>query len=153
MRQGAREVTFLLSLLFASASSQAASTLHPEVRAALDYAVVAHQCEPPSRRVESGALNTQGGAVREGLERSPGGFSGASVVYDTDALSIREHERELAQWRGCIEDYKRGLLDDFTRLKASARHGLTLEQANRIAGNLLAIQNVIMSDTASPDGP
>ena len=153
MRKGARAVKFLLPLLFASASTQAASTLHPEVQAALDYTVVPHQCEPPRRDLTPGSVSIGSGSTLPGTARtSTGGANDTRTTSGGDATELRRRDRELAAWRGCIEDYKRGLLDDFTRLKASARHGLTLEQANRIAENLLAIQNVIMSETASPDG-
>jgi hypothetical protein len=50
---------------------------------------------------------------------------------DVDSYTLRRYERQEKRWQSCLEDYRKLLMTDFEKLKASAQHGLTQDQAGK----------------------
>ncbi|XOV88177.1 MAG: hypothetical protein ACFHX7_25000 [Pseudomonadota bacterium] len=110
---------------------------HREVSAALNWQLPANHCEAPKLS----------GAERD-VEDPTG--SGARYRYDVDSAKLARYQRQQKRWEKCIERYKAQLVKDFGKLKDSARHGLTQEQANSILAKMALIQAVVESPTATP---
>ena len=74
--------------------------------------------------------------------------SNTANIAEMDTAERKRHERKEKRWRKCLAKYKQDLLEDMERLKSSAQHGLTQQQANAILTNMALIQRVYLS----PDG-
>lgn len=118
---------------------------HPAVRAALAYDVPENNCTKPKSSI---ANKTVTAPTQDSGSASFFEGSNTSEVSDVDTYARARIERKEKRWKKCLAKYKDGLLDDMERLKASAQHGLTQEQANTILASMARIQSVYMH----PDG-
>ena len=66
-------------------------------------------------------------------------------MTDVDSYTIKRYERKKKRWEKCVDQYKSKLMKDFERLKNSAQHGLTQDQADQILANMATIQQVYLS--------
>ncbi len=112
------------------------------VQAALDYQVPGNTCSKPDivaddTNVAPPVQDTGSVPFFEG--------SNTTNVSDLDGYERDRQERKGKRWRKCLAEYKAGLLDDMERLKSSAQHGLTQEQANAIVSNMALIQKVYLT--------
>lgn len=67
-----------------------------------------------------------------------------------DPYKIERLERAQKRWLKCVKKHKKGLVKDFAKLKASASHGLTDEQAKLILEKMSLIQSAVESPTGVP---
>lgn len=134
LAKSARASLLIAPLLTAAAYG---AEIHPEVQKALDYTLPELTCEQPKLPgVTSDVVDPATGAVNRA---------------DVDSYTLGRFERAEKRWKKCVTKYKKGLLKDFEKLKASASHGLTQAQANAIMGNMKTIQNAVMSPTGEPE--
>ena len=115
------------------------------VQAALDYQVPENACSKPKIVADAA---TVAAPVQD--PSSVSFFEGNNTISVSD-LAGYERDRQARKgkrWRKCLAEYKEGLLDDMERLKSSAQHGLTQEQAHAILTNMALIQKVYLT----PDG-
>ncbi len=136
-------LTPLLLLLFLPSLAFAEPRM--SVQEALDYQVPENTCTKPE--IVGSATN-----VSPPMQDSSGVpyFQGSSTasISDVDGYELERQERQEARWKKCLASYKQGLLDDMERLKSSAEHGLTQEQAYAILANMKRVQDVYLT----PDG-
>ncbi len=120
----------------------AATDLHPEVKSALEYAVPENTCRKPrgSEDLRSVSAPTQSSGSLNVFEGSNTGD-----VSEIDSYTRKRIARKEKRWKKCVDEYKQDLLADMERLKSSAQHGLTQEQANKILTNMARIQEAYMS--------
>lgn len=111
----------------------AAEMPHKEVRWALDWTAPVNACEKP--KLVSHSYNVTDS-------------EGARPVTDVDSYTIKRYERKEKRYEKCLEQYKKGLLKDFERLKGSAQYGLTQDQADTILAHMALLQRIYVS----PDG-
>lgn len=130
----------LVSLTFVALANAAlaadAPQTHPEVQAALNWALPANTCKQPR------SVGTVTKVNNEGAD------SGARA--DVDSYTIERYERKKKRWLKCVDGYKDDLKGDFETLRGSAQHGLTQAQANTILGKMKLIQSVIMTQDGKP---
>ena len=119
---------------------------HKKVQAALDYQVAENTCKKPSKFANTGSVSNAPVQSSGSADFFTG--SGTAESSDMDSYTINRLEKKEKRWRQCVDEYKAGLLEDMIELKSSAQYGLSQDQANIIAGKMLAIQNVYMT----PDG-
>jgi hypothetical protein len=103
----------------APAATQAAApdgSVHPDVQRALSYQVPAPTCTPPE------------------IRRS-----------NQNAGQLERNERATKRYTKCLEAYQQGLFDDFKFMQSVVRHGVTMPQAEQIAGNMSKIADAIKS--------
>lgn len=119
-----------------------AADLHPEVKAALQYEVPENTCKKPrgSEDVKSVAAPTQSSGSLNVFDGSNTGD-----VSEIDSYTRKRLARKEKRWKQCVGQYKEGLLADMERLKSSAQHGLTQEQANTILANMARVQEAYMT--------
>jgi len=67
-----------------------------------------------------------------------------------DPHKLGRFERAQKRWLKCVKKHKKVLVTDFVKLKASASHGLTDEQAKLIMQKLSEIQSAVESPTGVP---
>ncbi len=114
--------------------------VHPDVKKALDYQLPALSCTQPELP----------GAGKDVYDPATGAVNRA----DVDSYTLGRFERAEKRWKKCVASYKKGLFKDFERLKSSASHGLTQDQANTIMAKMKTIQSAIMSPSGDPrDAP
>lgn len=113
-----------------------AADIHPEVQKALDYSLPELTCSKPDLP----------GASKDVIDPATGAVNRA----DVDSYTLGRFERAEKRWKKCVTKYKKGLMQDFERLKSSASHGLTQEQANAIMANMKRIQEAVVSPTGEP---
>lgn len=115
-----------IALVLSSASVYAET--HPEVQKALDYEQPESTCgdEPVLR----GAKTTKDSAED-------------TVRSDVDHYTRKRHERKHQRWSKCNDKHRDALMDDFVRLKDSAQHGMTQEQAQIVLGHMKSIQDTL----------
>lgn len=79
-------------------------------------------------------------------------FQGSSTatISDTDYYERERLGRKEKRWKKCLAEYKEGLLEDMERLKSSATHGLTEEQAYAILAHMKLIQDTYLSPNGMP---
>ena len=138
-----KQLILTLPLLFASSLGLAEEPM--SVEAALNYQLPANPC------VETEQLAD--GVNSAAPVQDPSGvpfFQGSSTanISDTDYYERERLERKGKRYKKCLAEYKDGLLEDMERLKSSAQHGLTEDQAHAIVAHLLLIQETYLS----PDG-
>ena len=129
--------TTLLTVCITAAAEEPMS-----VEAALNYRLPENPCIQPE-------VLTDGENVSAPVQ-DPSGvpyFQGSSTanISDTDYYERERLERKEKRWNSCLAEYKAGLLEDMERLKSSAVHGLTEEQAHAIVANMKLIQDVYLS--------
>ncbi len=139
------QLSFILPLLLASNLALAEDPM--SVEDALSYQLPANPC------VEVELLTD--GTNSSAPIQDPSGvpfFQGSSTanITDTDYYERERLERAEKRWRSCLAEYKEGLLEDMERLKGSAVHGLTEEQAHAIVAHLLLIQETYLSPNGLP---
>lgn len=123
--QMTKPVVISAFLLFSAYSS---ANVHPEVQEALDYQVPLSECgEEPVLR----GVNT----FRDTAEKA--------AQSDIDHYTRERHERRHKRWSTCNDKYRDVLMNDFSRLKDSARHGMTQAQAEVVLGHMKSIQDVL----------
>lgn len=115
------------------------------VQAALDYKVPENTCSKPE--VVAGGANVSP-PIQDASSVSIFEGSSTASVSDVDSYERERQERKENRWNNCLAEYKNGLLNDMERLKGSAQHGLTQEQAHAIVANMALVQSVYLS----PDG-
>lgn len=93
--------------LGAAASNTPANKIHADVQSALTYQIPLNSCKVPRLKMTS--------------------------VEDT---RISRYEKSYRSWVRCAKKYQNNLIDDFDRIKAVAKHGLTTEQADILMGHL-----------------
>ena len=76
-----------------------------------------------------------------------------ATVSNVDTNERRRQARKERRWRKCLAEYKESLLDDMERLKGSAQHGLTEEQAHTILSHMALIQRVYLSAEGALEEP
>lgn len=91
-------------------------SLQPDVQRALSYVVPETTCTAPDIR----RSNPSGG-------------------------TFERIERMNKRYVKCLEQYQRSLFDDFVFLRESVRHGVTMPQAETIAGNMKKVADAIKS--------
>ena len=114
---------------------------------ALNYQMPLHDCTPPEF-IDDGT--TSAAPVQD-----PSGvpfFQGSSTanISDTDYYERERQGRKEVRYNKCLADYKENLLEDMERLKSSAQHGLSEDQAHAIVAHLLLIQETYMSPDGTP---
>jgi hypothetical protein len=134
-----------LTALFLCWSTLAQAEEAMTVEAALNYQLPDNPCTKPE-------ILGDGNDVSAPMQ-DPSGvpyFQGSSTASISDMNSYERErlERQAKRWQKCLADYKAGLLQDMERLKSSATHGLTEEQAHAIIAHMKLIQTVYLS----PDG-
>ena len=134
-----------LATLLPVCSAAAASDEPMSVEAALNYQLPENPCLQPEVLADGENVSAP--------VQDPSGvpyFQGSSTanISDTDYYERERLERKEKRWKSCLADYKAGLLEDMERLKSSATHGLTEEQAYAIVAHMKLIQDVYLS----PDG-
>ena len=129
-------VFILILLLPYSSIAPAQEDLHSEVAWALDWNLPENKCEKPN-------LISQSYKVTDS--------EGDRPVSDVDSYTIRRYERKEKRWKKCVDNYKKDLMKDFTRLKDSAQYGLTQEQANSILEKLSLLQKAYLSPDGLPE--
>lgn len=115
------------------------------VQAALDYQLPENTCSKPE--IISSGTNVAP-PIQDPSSVSVFEGSSTAVVSNTDSYERGRQERKEKRWRKCLAEYKEGLLHDFERLRGSAQHGLTEEQARVILTNMALVQRVYLD----PDG-
>ena len=123
----------LLSLSWGVSANQ---DIHPEVRYALEWELPPNECAKPRLMAQSAKVVDGGGS--DFLE-------GAGAMTDVDSYTIKRYERKKKRWEKCVDKYKSKLMKDFERLKNSAQHGLTQDQADQILANMATIQQAYLS--------
>lgn len=111
-------ISFCLLLLPLAVIAQ---DVHPDVHAALDWKLPAHDCEPP--RVKQSH-------VTSGQER--------------------KYKKAAQKYEKCMNKYKSGLVEDQKKMMVSATHGLTQDQADIIMGHMKVIQKILQPDILPP---
>lgn len=114
-----RTLITLFSLTLVS-SALVAAEVHPEVQAALNWQLTPSTCHEITAGLSSDAT--------------------------TERRNIEKAMEDRAE---CVQQYKQDLLADFERLKSSASHGLTQDQANTILGHMKMIQKAIEAPMAA----
>ena len=125
-------------LLIWPQDSSAEQPLHPDIAAALDWSLPENECVQPKMVARSSNI-VDGDGSRE--------------ITDVDNYTIRRYEKKQKRWQKCVNRYKKSLMEDFTKLKDSAQHGLTQDQANAILAKLALIQSVYLTEDALPPEP
>jgi hypothetical protein len=120
------------------------------VEDALNYQLPENTCTPPEF-IEDGTSSAA-------PVQDPGGvpyFQGSSTanISDTDYYERERQGRKENRWNNCLADYKDGLLQDMERLKSSAQHGLTEQQAHAIVAHMRLIQDTYLSPDGEPPAP
>ena len=136
--------TLMVGMLLAVPVSTLAD-VHPEVQAAINYELPVNTC---GKKVAVDGANVTAPAQESGGVSFFEGSSTASVS-DVDSYSRKRLERKEKRRQKCVKKYKQVLLDDSERLKASAQHGLTQQQAKAILSNMALIQKVYMTQNAT----
>ena len=129
-------MSWVLAALLTANLIQAESHLHKEVVAALGWELPTNECSKPR-------LMAQSSNVVDG--------KGAREITDVDSYTIERYNRKEKRWQKCLNKYKERLMKDFERLKGSAQHGLTQQQANQILTKMALIQQVYMSHDGLPE--
>jgi hypothetical protein len=115
------------------------------VQAALDYQLPENTCSKPE--IVTGGTNVVA-PIQDPSSINVFQGSSTAVVSDIDSYERGRQERKEERWRKCLAKYKEGLLNDFERLRGSAQHGLTEEQAHAILTKMALVQRVYFD----PDG-
>jgi len=129
-------MSWVLAALLSANLTQAESHPHKEVVAALGWELPTNECSKPR-------LMAQSSNVVDG--------KGAREITDVDSYTIERYNRKEKRWQKCLNKYKERLMKDFERLKGSAQHGLTQQQANQILTKMALIQQVYMSHDGLPE--
>ena len=140
------KLTPVVGLLCISMSTQAADTLHAEVKWAIAWQLPANTCKAP--RLKGYDYNTLKAGGYFGGPQSQ--VANGDALFDLDYYEIKRFERKRKRWQVCIEEYKDTLREDFDRLMASAQYGLTQTQANAILGHMAYLQAVLRTEDALP---
>ena len=119
---------FILAGALLAFSVNVQAEVHPEVQKSLDYKMPRSTCgdEPTLRGVST---------FRDNAEKA--------AQTDVDHYTRKRHERKHKRWSRCNDKHRDRLMDDFTRLKDSAQHGMTQEQAQVVLGHMKSIQDVL----------
>ena len=117
------------------------------VEDALNYQMPLHDCTQPEF-VDDGTNSAAPVQDPSGVPFFQG--SSTANISDTDYYERERQSRKEVRYRKCLTEYKEGLLDDMARLKGSAQHGLTEDQAHAIVAHLLLIQETYMSPDGTP---
>ena len=123
-----RITNLLLASTLLVLSAGVFADVHPEVQRSLGYQLPASDCgdEPTLRGVST---------FRDNAEKA--------AQTDVDHYTRKRHERRHKRWSKCNDKYRDGLMKDFNRLKDSAQHGMTQEQAQVVLGHMKSIQDVL----------
>jgi hypothetical protein len=115
---------------------------HPAVQSAMTYTLPENTCGSDAYII----LDTETTPPSQ-ASGSTSFFEGSSTasVSDVDGYARKRLERKEKRRQQCITKYKDGLLKDIDKLKGSAKHGLTQDQAQTILANMKMIQEVYMS--------
>ena len=131
------KITSILGLLLMVAPGLVVAETHKKVQAALDYEIPENKCKKPKKFATTKSVTNAPAASSGSVDVFSGG--GGAESSDTDSYTINRLKKKEKNWRKCVAKYKENLLQDMDQLKNSAQYGLTQEQANTIAGNMLAI--------------
>ena len=142
----------LISAVYALSPCAAVPVEVPaEVQAALDWELPPNECEKPALRGNSRGVAALGGTISHSATNTTADTLGTTMLYDVDPVQTHRYEHQLKQWEACVRSYKTELLEHFGTLKASARFGLTAEQAEVIVGKLALIQAAVLSADGTID--
>ena len=117
------------------------------VEDALNYELPLHECTPPEI-VDGGTDSSAPVQDSSGVAYFQG--SSTANISDTDYYERERQGRKEVRFKKCLADYKEGLLEDMERLKSSAQHGLTEDQAHAIVAHMLLIQETYLSPDGTP---
>ena len=123
-----RTIKLILISGLMALSAGAAAEVHPEVQKSLDYQIPTSECgeEPTLRGVST---------FRDNSEKA--------AQTDVDHYTRERHERRHKRWSKCNDKYRDVLMKDFNRLRDSAQHGMTQDQAQVVLGHMKSIQDVL----------
>jgi len=145
-------VVSVLTCLGTTAPAENEDARHPDVEAALAWALPESGCAPPDSFTSLGGKTAQTDVIRHQNSNTSAGMFGVDVAGGGDSAAIRREQRRQERWHVCMRAYKQRLVDDFGVLRASFDRPMTRNDAEAIATKLRLIQDIVMSPSGEvPD--